>query len=158
MKQDILNLTQHTPTPEQLAAGVFDHPDEAVRTLVRALLTFDELPAQAGIVDAAEGLADIAARLDVEAALVGGAPWLMAELEAALVERGVLPMYAFSRRESVEAVEEDGTTTKRSVFRHVGFVVAGRFAARVHDAAHRRGGKRQGRLDRVRAAFPGARR
>lgn len=146
----ILNLTQHKldnlaphfDPSELLEEGVFDADDET-RALIRRLLTFDELPSQREIVETAEQLAEIAEDLDVEAAMIGGPPWLMAELEAALVEAGVLPMYAFNWHDNER-------------FSYEGLVVGGRFAARVHDAAHRKGGNRNGRLDRVRAAFPGA--
>jgi len=48
----------------------------------------------------------------------------MAPLERALRSSDLIPLYAFSRRESVEEVADDGTVTKRSVFRHSGFVPA----------------------------------
>ena len=56
-------------------------------------------------------------------AMVGGAPYLMAELEKALWARGIEPVYSFSERKSVEA-EKDGVVTKVNVFEHVGFVSA----------------------------------
>ena len=49
--------------------------------------------------------------------MIGGAPYLMAELEMALGWVGIIPLYAFSVRVSSE---KDGVKT--SVFRHLGFV------------------------------------
>jgi hypothetical protein len=56
--------------------------------------------------------------------MIGGAPFLMAGLEKALRCTGLRAIYAFSRRESVEAVQEDGSVRKVAVFRHLGFVGA----------------------------------
>ncbi|MDP3909506.1 MAG: hypothetical protein Q8Q14_03860 [Gemmatimonadales bacterium] len=55
-------------------------------------------------------------------AMIGGAPFLMAPLEAALGNRGCATVYAFSVRESAEEVLPDGSTRKVAVFRHRGFV------------------------------------
>ena len=101
----ILNLTQHLTTPEQRAAGVVDLPDP-LRAQVADWLTFGALPTAAEIAERAAALADLASRLqdpedradagiDLESsafalyALIGGAPWLMAPLEAALRDVGL---------------------------------------------------------------------
>ncbi len=125
----ILNLTQHLATPEQREAGVVDLP-ETVRGILLDALTFDFLPTSEEIRARAETLAEIAhnqipahPHFD-EKALIGGAPYLMAPLERALLARGIEPVYAFSLRESVERIGPDGQVTKTSVFRHVGFVSA----------------------------------
>jgi len=115
----ILNLTQHNATPEQVSQGVVEPKDKAQ---VQALLTFDELPTAEEIRRRAEALAEIAAAEGAEAAMIGGAPYLMADLEAALQARGIRPVYAFSRREVVETQMPDGTVVKKTVFRHLGFV------------------------------------
>jgi len=117
----IVNLTQHSATPEQIAAGVEDLRGPALEAL-RKYLTFDALPARADIESAAEAIAAMA--LGYEAAMIGGAPWLMAPLEAALRRYGVRPLYAFSRREVTEETMPDGSVRKVAVFRHVGFVEA----------------------------------
>src|SRR5690606_10054774 len=123
----VLNLTQHRSTDEQREAGVFDlHPQHQEK--LRDLLTFNSLPSAEDIVDAAEIAADLAA--DVASAagcrhvMIGGAPFLMSPLERALKERGLIPLYAFSRRESVEETMPDGSVRKTAVFRHQGFVAA----------------------------------
>ena len=56
--------------------------------------------------------------------MIGGAPYLMTELEKELWHLGIEPVYAFSRRESVETVGENGEVTKTAVFKHIGFVSA----------------------------------
>lgn len=123
----IINLTQHVATPEQVEAGVIDLPAEQ-RAQLSTLLTFDSLPTGSEIELAAEQIALLcqgaAEGHGATKAMIGGAPWLMATLEAALLEKGIAPVYAFSVRESVEAVQEDGSVRKVNVFRHVGFVEA----------------------------------
>lgn len=119
--EKIINLTQHPATPEQVAAGVEDLRGPELEAL-RKCLTFDALPTRADIEAAAEAIAAMA--LGYKAAMIGGAPWLMAPLEAALRRYGVRPLYAFSRREAVEEAMPDGSVRKVAVFRHVGFVEA----------------------------------
>lgn len=129
----ILNLTQHLATPEQIAAGVIDLPAEARDTVV-ALLTFGELPSRDDIGARANDIAQIAALMSsaedrddgssgfADRAMIGGAPYLMAPLEAALRDVGVTPVYAFSVRKSTEQVQPDGSVRKYNIFRHIGFV------------------------------------
>jgi hypothetical protein len=124
----ILNLTQHTASPEQVAAGVVDL-SLADRATVSKLLTFDTLPtAYSGtITDRALALADFASKYAPEAvtqAMIGGAPWLMASLEAALLAKGIEPLYAFSVRESVDQPQADGSVRKVNIFKHAGFIPA----------------------------------
>jgi len=125
----ILNLTQHQATPEQLSAGVVDLSADQ-RTILRRWLTFDEVPRAATVATRARLLAQAASDDSIiigeigkfYAAMIGGAPYLMAPLESALREVHILPLYAFSKRESVETVAPDGSVTKTNVFRHGGFV------------------------------------
>ena len=123
----ILNLTQHPATTEQIEAGVVDLPD-SVRPALIGWLTFSQLPSREEIEDRAEALALLADSLLPEegnpAAMIGGAPYLMAALEAALRNQRIRPLYAFSRRESAEQVLPDGTVRKTSIFRHAGFIAA----------------------------------
>lgn len=141
----ILNLTQHPATPEQIAAGVVDLPAEDA-TYVRQWLTADTLESvlewtdmetdapdhygtpderAAIIADRAAELTDVGEPCEGAAqAMIGGAPWLMAPLERELRQRGIEPLYAFSRRESVEEAQTDGSVRKVNVFRHAGFVPA----------------------------------
>lgn len=115
----ILNVTQHPASPEQREAGVVDAP----YTLAGAL-TFEELPTRDEIETRAIWLADLARDEGAEAAMIGGAPYLMPALERTLRERGITPLYAFSLRESVEQTQPDGSVRKVNVFRHAGFIAA----------------------------------
>jgi len=122
----IINLTQHPATPEQVTAGVVE---PANKQEVKDLLTFDKLPTRSEIVSRASQLAHIAVDAhfmepdgEPMEALIGGAPYLMAPLERELRTRGITPLYAFSRRESVETTDPNGAVVKKSVFKHVGFV------------------------------------
>lgn len=122
----ILNLTQHQASPEQIAAGVVDLSPE-LRAKVSQLLTFDEIPTADEMIRRARLLAGIIEGYslkvqDVEAVMIGGAPFFMATLEGELKSKGIKPLYAFSRRESIDEVQPDGKVIKKAVFRHLGFV------------------------------------
>ena len=117
----ILNLTLHPATPEQIAAGVVDLCGDQ-RNLLVALLTFDTLPTRAEVEQRADAIALIAANHTHPAAMIGGAPFLMAALVNALNAELIQALYAFSTRESVEKTLPDGGIEKTSVFRHAGFV------------------------------------
>ena len=121
MKYYMLNLTQHPATKEQESAGVIEPADKAA---VRALLTFATLPNAADIAAAACNLAIVARDSGYETAMIGGAPYLMRPLEEALQQEGINPVYAYSRRESVETTDADGNIRKTQTFRHLGFVGA----------------------------------
>ena len=135
MKTVILNLTQHAATPEQLKAGVVDLSERKLSEL-RVLLTFDNIPSAAELKDRAEKIERLAVAFlceitpedelldDVDlAAMIGGAPFFMATLESHLKERAIRPLYAFSRRDSVEVATPEGVV-KQAVFRHLGFYEA----------------------------------
>ena len=113
----IVNLTQHSASPEQIAAGVFPY----IVGAVTALLTFDTLPDVAVVVFRARDLARIAKASGATHAMIGGAPYLMAPLEFHLREVGVIPLYAFSQRVSSEEVQPDGSVRKVNTFKHGGF-------------------------------------
>lgn len=120
----ILNLTQHPASAEQVVAGVMDVPVSA-RAELLALLTFDDLPSFNAVANRATRLAEFAYRYaddSVIDVMIGGAPFLMAQLETALAHQGLSAVYAFSRRESSEEVQADGSVRKTAVFRHCGFV------------------------------------
>ena len=128
----ILNLTQHEPTPEQLAAGVMNLPAAARQELHR-LLTFESIPSPNEIIEAARAIAALAYSEFVaqgmepdgwhdSLCMIGGAPYLMSALEGALDDQFMKPLYAFSRREVVEQHLPDGSVKKSATFKHVGFV------------------------------------
>ena len=106
----------------QIATGIV--PERYLRTL----------PTRAEIADRCANIAALAVHNGLggdesddphpTAAMIGGAPWMMAKLERALLEIGVPSVYAFSVRESAEQTQPDGSVRKVNVFRHAGFVDA----------------------------------
>lgn len=120
----IINLTQHKATFSQQSVGVVDLCDAEGKPdpeLV-SLLNFDTLPSAEEVIQRAEALAQLASDCFATAAMIGGAPYLMAPLEAALRAKGIRPLYAFSERTSVEETLPDGSVRKTAVFIHKGFV------------------------------------
>ena len=115
----IINLTQHVATADQKKAGVFE---PIYKKTVQSSLTFETIPSVGEMEGIAEFLADIAHQENADSAMIGGAPFFMSALERALAGVNITPVYAFSVRESVETVSDDGTVTKINVFKHVGFV------------------------------------
>ena len=114
----IVNLTQHAPTPEQIAAGVFTSSAEAA---IKPLLTFDTLPDVSNVVFKARSLAKIAVASGATHAMIGGAPYLMSPLQWHLQQVGIVPLYAFSERVSSEEVQPDRSVRKVNTFKHGGF-------------------------------------
>lgn len=126
----VLNLTQHTASAEQIEAGVVDVAPEFREELAQ-LLTFGDLPSPVVLQHRAEAIAVFAAyqaaSMGMSAdtkVMIGGAPFLMAPLVDALKIAGFRPVFAFSRRESVEETQPDGSVRKVAAFRHLGFVEA----------------------------------
>jgi hypothetical protein len=132
-----LNLTQHAASTEQVIAGVFDlvlggeclassfgfKPEQfGYYKTLSDCLTFDELPSPHKMWSRAVLLAAVAKACGAESAMIGGAPFFMPVLELALSQRCIQPLYAFSKRESVEETLPDGSVKKTNVFKHVGFV------------------------------------
>ena len=121
----ILNLTQHKATTEQRDLGVVDLEGEVLHQLVECL-TFDSCPDDVDISARVVGLVTIATcyqdLIGADAAMIGGAPWLMGPLAEALLHEGVQPLFAFSVRESEEVFQPDGSVRKVAVFRHKGWV------------------------------------
>lgn len=137
----IINLTQHAATEDQIAAGVIE-PSPADKAEIAKLLTFEHHPSYRDVLDRADELGFLAERLldahfaslpkseqELERshgsgyhAMIGGAPYLMAPLERELSKRNICALYSFSRRESVEEIQPDGSVRKVAVFRHTGFV------------------------------------
>jgi hypothetical protein len=128
----ILNLTQHVVTAEQKAQLVVE--PRMCKTEIRELLTFEEIPSKEEIESRATKLAEIAVSeasmyagetdnvVWITRVMLGGAPYLMGALEKAVRECGFTPVYAFSKRESEEITQPDGSVRKVQVFRHIGFV------------------------------------
>ena len=122
----ILNITQHAASAEQIEAGVIDFVGKDLESL-KALLTFKDIPSAAEIDRRAREITRLAKDAlfgqPERKAMIGGALWLMAPLSFYLKAAGISPVFAFSKRESVEKVI-DGKTVKTNVFKHVGFVEA----------------------------------
>ncbi len=114
----MLNLTQHKATEEQVAQGVKDLPQEQVEKLAK-LLTFEEAPTTEELRNRAIAIAQLAKETGEFSAMIGGAPFFMSSLEAALQAKGIQPRYAFSKRESVEQSQPDGSVKKVAVFKHI---------------------------------------
>ena len=119
----ILNLTQHDASPDQVRAGVVEFRESEAVEILHDLLTFEVKPSLGCIEERARCIAMLAVQSGkCNSAMIGGAPYLMPFLEKALLAKGIQPLYAFSKRESIETVAADGSVTKRTVFRHAGFI------------------------------------
>lgn len=112
----IANLTLNEPTPAQKEAGVVNVPDQYIDKL-HQLLTFDDQPDGGVLWVRAMRIAVIALETGSKAAMMDGAPYLMAPLERALINNDISPLYEFSKRETDDA---DGET----ISKHIGFVNA----------------------------------
>ena len=124
----ILNLTQHTLTKEQLDSLVeegfsLENIETEATEQLKNCLTFTGCPSREELNRRAGVLADYAHNRKATDVIVGGAPYFMGALETALIQRGIKPRYAFTERVAVETVNQDGSTTKTSIFRHSGWVV-----------------------------------
>ena len=109
----IKNLTQHPPTDAQVGVTPVD-PTAVV------LLNFTAPPSVEEINGRAVGLASLAT--GYASAMIGGAPYLMGPLCAALKSIGVQPLFSFTERKSVEKTLLDGSVVKTSVFAHVAWI------------------------------------
>lgn len=117
----IYNMTQHSLLPNQLASGLLEFPD-GLHQHMRSLMTFEELPDAAAIERRAEQMAAAAAEYGAEGAMIGGAPYLMPALRAALKAHGIHVFYAFSLRRSEDLKMPDGSMQKHACFQHLGLV------------------------------------
>lgn len=117
----IVNLTAHCATKDQIEAGVVDMDD---RELVADLLNFDDIPTASQLTNRAETLASLIDEPAGTHVMIGGAPLFMPALIKSLEKRGFIAVFAFSKRVSGEIVNDDGSVTKTSVFKHLGFIEA----------------------------------
>jgi len=115
---EILNLTQHLATNEQVAAGVYEpeHKDK-----VKKFLTFNEIPSKEEIKERARLLTGIAISEGADSVMIGGAPYLMGALELELKSYNIKPLYSFTKREVIK-VQKSDEVIKQSVFKHIGFI------------------------------------
>lgn len=131
----VINLTQHIATDVQAEAGVINLPAE-MHDKVKELLTFTYIPHKELLQHRADSIVRLVQEyhgnmcdvncLEPEETpchlMIGGAPYFMSTLENTLKNNGIIPLYAFSERASVEHHNADGTVTKKMVFNHLGFV------------------------------------
>lgn len=106
-------------TPQQIQDGALDLPEVEMKE-VQQLLTFDEAPSAEECVIRANKIADIAEKHSNQT-VIGGAPFFMHTLETVLRERGITPLFAFSKRQSIEETNTDGTVNKKTIFVHEKF-------------------------------------
>lgn len=117
----LVNLTQHNMTADQLVG--FEVVDNGVaNNEVKSLLTFNDIPSVKEMQERADKIALYAVENGASYAMIGGAPYFMGFLESALKANGVNPLYAFSVRDSIEQVQEDGSVRKVNIFVHKGWV------------------------------------
>lgn len=140
MANYIINLTQHTMTEDQYFLNgeelieinfkPYNNLGESTADFVKKMLNFNSKPNKDEINKRALVLSEYARGLldqvkgdnDKLYALVGGAPYLMGPLEQALKEKDITPLYAFSKRISVETTQPDGSVIKTAKFVHEGYI------------------------------------
>jgi len=111
-------MTQHTKTPDQ--AGVLE-PSQEVKETIKSLLTFTELPTLVEMNKRAIALLKLIPK-GYNGILIGGASFFMPVLHRQLVLHGYYPHYAFSKRESKDIPQKDGSVKKVSTFKLLGYV------------------------------------
>ncbi len=106
----------HKSTREQ---GVDDFEGSQLSTL-KSFLLFEEIPTKEEILQKAQEIAFMAE--GYSAAMIGGAPYLMAPLQEALKKKGIKTLFSFSKRVSEEIQTPNGEVKKVITFKHLGFV------------------------------------
>lgn len=123
----IFNLTQHDPTPEQIAQGLGERSPE-LKALVASLLTFtaEDIRQEGKIVARAQALATVAKTFADQGGevLIGGLPALMGPLVEELRAVGLVPVFAHSDRVKEDQPQPDGTVKTVGVFKHQFFYPA----------------------------------
>lgn len=120
----LVNLTQHELTNSQRDSfpGLILDLGQMTTSNLSDALTFKTPPTLEEIEERAQNLAVRALLSGASHALIGGAPYLMGALEIELKKAGVIPIYSFSERKSVEQTSPEGVVTKTNVFEHVAWV------------------------------------
>jgi hypothetical protein len=114
----MLNLTQHKATEDQKASGIQDMSPAMFAVIVK-LLTFEEAPTAEEMRLRAKEISSLVKETGTTSVMIGGAPFFMSSLEAALQSVGIQPRYAFSKRESLDQIQPDGSVRKVAVFKHI---------------------------------------
>ncbi len=122
----ILNLTQHRATIEQIDQGVFDLPEET-REELTALLTItvdDVQQPEVWEVERNRRVTGIIGLIPVgtKSAMIDGYLPLMFELACALWMLDIRVLKSHSERVSTERIGPDGAVIKTMSFRHLCFV------------------------------------
>ena len=120
----IFNFTQHAATTAQIEAGVIDLVGDDLHELLD-ILTFTSIPTSAEVQAKAKRLFKLAGKYDPSLEghgfMIGGAPYLMAQIPQVDKVGCFNWLFAYSERVSVEQ-EVNGEVVKTSVFNHAGFV------------------------------------
>lgn len=118
---NIINLTQHAATEDQLVAGVVDLQGDLKAALVAAI-TFPPVYTHEELVHRAKRVVGIVkdAQIDSSHVMIGGMPSFMPVLQNVLQAAGYRVGYACTDRVSVDVPDGNGGVRKTSVFKHVG--------------------------------------
>ena len=118
---NILNLTQHASTEDQLNDGVIDLQGDLKIALVAAI-TFPATYDHAELVSRAKRVVGIVkdSQIDAQHVMIGGMPSFMPVLQQVLQAAGYRVGYACTDRVSVDVPDGNGGVKKTSVFKHVG--------------------------------------
>ena len=98
----IINLNKHQATAEQVAQGVVDLARRKPCAVQPQKFNFVGMPTNGDIHDRAFDIARIASESGAEAAMIGGAPYLMPTCKRHCNRAVLQYFYAFSERVSVE--------------------------------------------------------
>jgi hypothetical protein len=109
----ILNLTQ-----DQIDAGVVE-PNYKSKQRIIQLLSFEEVPTRKELIERAKALSEIVYGLGYRKAMIGGASYLMGLLSFHLQARGITPLHSFTKRNTIEVNQPDGTVKKVVTFKHI---------------------------------------
>lgn len=132
----ILNLTCHTATSGQIAAGVVEFTSHERFERLLSLLKFDTAPSELLVKSRTMAIVALAMEeIDFQSkgqevgydewqVMLGGALWLMKPLTDGFMRSRVVPVFAFSERKSLETPLANGTVQKVVVFEHAGWVKA----------------------------------
>jgi hypothetical protein len=92
------------------------------RSALTELLTVDVMPTRRELLERCASIAKLASSVEgARKAMVGGAPAMMRPLEDALFAYGIQAVFAFSKRESIDQPQPDGSVRKVAIFRHAGW-------------------------------------
>lgn len=113
----IINLTLNGILEDQMEDGVVS---ASVPGLVKAMLTFEEMPGVEDMRMRAHTLSIIARNSGADRALISGPPYFMGYLVCALRVRDVEPVYAYTQEFEVALANGE----KRVCTKHLGFIPA----------------------------------